>query len=363
MRNQPFSKLLRLALIPAVVGITVSANAQVGNTTHQKQSGNKAAETQMSGTQSARSDQANYSAVRASKMIGMKVRNNQEKSLGEIKDLIVNMNTGDVRYAVLEFDPGIFQGERLFAVPTNQFQMAGSRDGLVYNMTRERLENARVDRASWDKREPLNTDNLDRNWGVAKATDGARAHRASDLIGKDVNSRNGQDIGDVKDLVINLANQKVHYAVLAFDPGWTSPEELYAFPLSAFSPTADNDKVVLDIDKARLQRMKSFTNSDFARLNDPNWTADMDRYFVTVLPVLMVTRRDSASAGNTTTGKNASGSTQLFTRLDTDKDGSLARTEVRGNDTVNKQWSRLDKDGNGTVTRAEFTGNYSTTVQ
>ncbi|MBU1354257.1 MAG: PRC-barrel domain-containing protein [Gammaproteobacteria bacterium] len=348
MRNSSVSKLLKLALIPAVVGVAVSANA-AGSNPNQSQTG--AAPTSMSSSQ-IRSENAAYRAVRASEMIGMNVNSPERKDLGEIKDVIVNMNTGDVRYAVLEFDPGIFKGERLFAVPAKELDLAPDRKTLVYKMSPERLENARIDQASWDKRTPLDMDNLDKNWGIAKPTDGARAHRASDLIGKDVNGRNGKDIGDIKDLVINLQDQKVHYAVLAFDPGWTSPEKLYAFPLRSFNLTGDRDEVVLDIDKARLQQMKSLTVQDFARLNDPAWKADMDRYFVTVFPVVPQDR-------NATDATGTSSPSALFGQLDTDENGTLSKSETKANSQVQRQWSQLDKDGNGQVTRKEFTTHYA----
>jgi PRC-barrel domain len=49
------------------------------------------------------------------------VRNPAGKALGEINDLIVDMNTGEVRYAILEFDPGVFTPEKLFAVGNPEY--------------------------------------------------------------------------------------------------------------------------------------------------------------------------------------------------------------------------------------------------
>ena len=70
----------------------------------------------------------------------MKVQNPQGQDLGKISDMVVNMNTGDVRYGVLEFDPGIFQGAKLFAVPASQLRMAADRDTISYNMSQDKLE-------------------------------------------------------------------------------------------------------------------------------------------------------------------------------------------------------------------------------
>jgi len=350
MHKTRLSRLLRLAFIPAfAVGFAVSANAQTGAPKDGKTSVNAA---------QIKPDNSSYRAMRASKMIGMQVRNPEGKKLGKISDLVVNMNTGDVRYAMLEFDAGIFKDEQLFAVPTTQLRMAADRDDLVYNMTRDKLERAGIDRNAWGNRKPLDTayqGKLDKVWGVAQPSQGALAHRASDLIGKDVNSRSGEDIGDIKDLVINMATQKVHYAVLAFDPSWTSPEQLYAFPLRSFALTDDRDKVVLDIDKARLQKLKVFTEGDLAKLNDRTWVTDIDRYFVTVLPVVVATSK----AGGTASKGGKDALADLFTRLDDDKNGVLSKTEIMDSAAVDRNWTRMDKDGNGSVSRTEFMNNYT----
>jgi sporulation protein YlmC with PRC-barrel domain len=350
MRKTRLSSLLRLAFIPAfAVGVAVSAQA---HTTAPKdgQTSANAAQT--------KPDKTAYRAMRASKMIGMQVRNPEGKNLGKISDLIVNMSTGDVRYAMLEFDAGIFKAEQLFAVPTTQLRMAADRDDLVYNMTRDKLERASIDRNVWGNRKPIDNaylSALDKVWGVVQPAQGKLAHRASDLIGKDVNSRSGEDIGDIKDLVVNMATQKVHYAVLAFDPSWTAPEQLYAFPLTSFNLTTDRDKVVLDIDKARLQKMKAFTEGDFAKLNDRTWVTDIDRYFVTVLPLAVATPKAGGTASNVRTPSLA----DLFTRLDDDKNGVLSKTEVKDSADVDRNWTRMDKDGNGTISRTEFMSNYT----
>lgn len=248
-------------------------------------------------------DMKPYRGLRASQVIGMSVRNSKGVNVGQIRDMIVDMNTGKVRYAMLAFDPGIFQGEKLFAVPTTELRMASDRDDMVYDMNRERLERAAVERSAWDSlwRSPDYLGNLDRAWGIRQPSEGMRAHRVSDLLGKDVNARSGEDIGEIEELVIDMANQRVHYAVLEFDPSWASPEQNYAFPLRAFNLTRDKDELVLDVDKATVRSMKSFTDDRYANLNDRVWVADVDRYLVLVVP----TSSSSARAGGTSQSNDA----------------------------------------------------------
>jgi len=214
-----------------------------------------------------------YNAVRASELIGKNVQGSEKKSVGEIKDLIINVNTGDVRYALLEFDPGFFKSEKLFAVPIKALTMGADNKTLSYqDMSRDKLQKAGVDKADWkkavDNRRYI--DGLDKNYGFQPPDGSARSIRASKLIGKDVNSRAGKDIGEIKELVINMSTAKVHYAVLAFDPSWVSSEKLFAFPLTAFKMPANKDDLVLDVDKSMIAAMKNFDSKRWESLNDLN---------------------------------------------------------------------------------------------
>lgn len=214
-----------------------------------------------------------YHATRASKVIGMVVHGAAGKSVGKIKDLIINVNTADVRYAVLEFDPGFFKSDQFFAVPLSALTYLADNKPLLYKeVTRAQLEKAAVNKADWQKA----LDNsryisaMDQNYGYRPPTGEARSMRASKLLGKSVGDRTGKGIGEIQDLVLDVAANKVHYAVLAFDPSWLSREKLFAFPLSAFTTARDKDDLMLDVDRNTVQSMKNFDASRWGSLNDLN---------------------------------------------------------------------------------------------
>ncbi len=55
--------------------------------------------------------------VRASQLIGMNIQNEQGKSLGEINDLVLDANSGKIRYAAVTYGGFLGVGDKLFAVP------------------------------------------------------------------------------------------------------------------------------------------------------------------------------------------------------------------------------------------------------
>ena len=292
--------------------------------------------------------QGAYRAMRASKVIGMGVRNGKGEDLGKINDLVVDMNTGDVRYAILEFDPGIFRGETLFAVPTSKLRLGSERDELLYEMDPAQLEKVGVHRSKWSDtwRDPKYREGLDRSWGIRQPGTGASAMRVSDLLGKDVMGRSGDDeIGEIEDLVVNMAANKVHYVAFEFDPGWLSPEKLYALPLKSFRPAGD-EKLRVDVDKSRLKGMKGFSESRLDNLNDRAWASEVDRYLVTVVPVAIV-------PGNRAGTSVDPG--EIFDRLDANRDGYIDRTEAQaGGGETARLWKRIDANGDGRLSREEF---------
>ncbi len=87
---------------------------------------------------------ANAKLYRASKLIGADVHDAQNKDIGDIEDVVVNLRTGDLHYAVIEFDPGWLKGDKLVAVPVKALARAGDKDeaDVRLNADRSALERA-----------------------------------------------------------------------------------------------------------------------------------------------------------------------------------------------------------------------------
>ncbi|CUI04925.1 PRC-barrel domain-containing protein [Massilia antarctica] len=78
----------------------------------------------------------------ADTLIGDNVVNAQEDDLGEIKEIMLDMRTGQVAYAVLAFGGMLGLGEKLFAVPWQALHLDTVNKRFVLNVEKERLKNA-----------------------------------------------------------------------------------------------------------------------------------------------------------------------------------------------------------------------------
>lgn len=61
--------------------------------------------------------------VRASRVIGMSVYNARDEYLGEIEDLVLDRQDGDLAYAVLNYGGVLGIGGKYIAVPFDEFQL------------------------------------------------------------------------------------------------------------------------------------------------------------------------------------------------------------------------------------------------
>ena len=279
--------------------------------------------------------------MRASQLIGKNVENAQGENLGEIKDLILDVNNERVFYAVLEFGGFLGMGEKLFAYPVRAFKHTGdNRDKLVLNVDKDKLKAAPgFARDVWPNWLTYGGE-VDRYYGETvklKERPNQKLRRASELIGKNVNDRAGKDLGEIDDIVVDMNNAKIHYAVLEFDQSWNLNDKLIALPMRAFTYPADKGDLILSVDKAAIDTKHAFDKNRWPDLNDPKYVVGVDRYLSTVA---RTAPSETAEA--------------RFVRVDANSDGVNSKSEANGDPSVRKAWKSLNKDKDGQVSRTDF---------
>ncbi|WP_420473286.1 PRC-barrel domain-containing protein [Noviherbaspirillum sp. ST9] len=226
--------------------------------------------------------------VRASKIIGKNVENAQGENLGEIKDLIVDVGSQRVHYAVLEGGGTLGMGDKLFAYPISAFKSQSDSDKLVLNVDKDRLKKAPgFDKDKWpDWNDNRYRGEVDRYFksDTAKAVPrSARMVRASELVGKNVNDRAGKDAGEIEDVVVNMSSGRVSYAVLDFDKAWSPDDKLLPMPLTAFTfPTDKKKDIVLNLARNQIDMKTGFDEKDWPDLNAAEFRRDVRAHLASI---------------------------------------------------------------------------------
>lgn len=78
----------------------------------------------------------------ANTLTGDSVVNQADESLGDIKEIMLDMRTGRVAYAVVAFGGILTIGEKLFAVPWSALTLDTTNKRFVLNIEKSRFENA-----------------------------------------------------------------------------------------------------------------------------------------------------------------------------------------------------------------------------
>jgi hypothetical protein len=101
------------------------------------------------------------------------------------------------------------------------------------------------------------------------------------MIGNKVLNPTGEQLGVIKDLVIDLDDAQVAYAVLSFGGLLGLGDKLFAIPLEALTFDAKAETVILDIDKEVLKKAPGFDRNhwpDDAQY-EAGWLLDLYKYY------------------------------------------------------------------------------------
>ena len=82
------------------------------------------------------------SLMGADTLIGNDVYNTADESLGTIKELMIEMSTGKIGYAVLSYGGFLGMGDRLFAVPWQALKLDTQNKRFTLNVSKDQLKNA-----------------------------------------------------------------------------------------------------------------------------------------------------------------------------------------------------------------------------
>ena len=246
----------------------------------------------------AKGDQAQVAVAhvfRTGDIIGLPVKNKAHETLGKVDDLVVDMKTGEVRYAALSFGGVAGIGSKLFAVPwgkmTFMFGEPNKADSrhFMFDATKDQLERAPgFDSSHWPNvGDPQWSASIDKHYNVErKDTGGATVayetvFRASKIKGMDVRNDANENLGSVDELVIDVTKGQVKYVALSYGSWFTGCNKLFAVPLSSLTLNHANDKTffLIHVSQEALKNAPGFDKNNWPNTADANWAQRIDTYY------------------------------------------------------------------------------------
>ncbi|MDU1143004.1 PRC-barrel domain-containing protein [Aeromonas rivipollensis] len=108
---------------------------------------------------------------------------------------------------------------------------------------------------------------------------GSRVLSASTLNGDDVYDPRGEKLGSIKELMLDIDNGKVCYAVLSFGGFLSLGEKLFAVPWSALKVDTENKRFIMDTTEERMKNAPGFDSDNWPNMADTSWEKSIYSYY------------------------------------------------------------------------------------
>jgi sporulation protein YlmC with PRC-barrel domain len=108
---------------------------------------------------------------------------------------------------------------------------------------------------------------------------GPRLMGADTLIGNDVYNADGEDLGDIKEIMLDVPTGEIAYAVLSFGGIFGLGEKLFAVPWSALTLDTENKRFILNASKKRLENAPGFDKDAWPDFADQSWVASINNFY------------------------------------------------------------------------------------
>ncbi len=104
---------------------------------------------------------------------------------------------------------------------------------------------------------------------------------ADTLIGNDVYNHNEEELGDIKEIMLDVRSGRVSYAVLSYGGFLGMGEKLFAVPWSALTLDTVNKRFLLNVEKERLENAPGFDKDSWPNMADESWATEIHSFYGT----------------------------------------------------------------------------------
>ncbi|REK15959.1 MAG: PRC-barrel domain containing protein [Actinobacteria bacterium] len=101
----------------------------------------------------------------------------------------------------------------------------------------------------------------------------------STLTGDTVENREGDELGRVEEIMIDLNSGRVAYMVLAAGGFLGVGDKFFAIPWDMVEVDTDQEKVILDLDKETFENAPGFDKDNWPEAGDNEWLKEVFVYY------------------------------------------------------------------------------------
>jgi hypothetical protein len=102
---------------------------------------------------------------------------------------------------------------------------------------------------------------------------------AATLDGNKVMSTDGDDVGKVKDIMLDVRTGRIAYVVLSSGGFLGIGDKLLAIPWSALTLDTDSESFLLNVPSQRLKDAPGFDKDNWPSMADEKWATSIHQYY------------------------------------------------------------------------------------
>ncbi|WP_297187014.1 PRC-barrel domain-containing protein [uncultured Porticoccus sp.] len=103
---------------------------------------------------------------------------------------------------------------------------------------------------------------------------------AATITGDEVCNMQNEKLGKIQDVMLDIAEGKIRYVVLASGGFMGMGDRLFAVPWKALKQDKENKRFILDVDVERLKNAPGFDKDQWPNMADPAWNSTVESYYV-----------------------------------------------------------------------------------
>lgn len=102
---------------------------------------------------------------------------------------------------------------------------------------------------------------------------------AGTLMGDHVRNSSGASLGKIEEIMIDVNNGKIAYAVLSFGGFLGIGDKLFAVPWNSLTLNSAAQEFILDVDKTVLENAPGFDKDNWPDMADTSWHTEIQNHW------------------------------------------------------------------------------------